>query len=146
MGQAPLPRWPRPRHRCSLRGPLGPRMGATIVPPPVLHLLSPQGSVPLPTGRLSPEGAAGREAQGAFPSGGTVGVTALCSETLEVHDGDGSGAAPLLADSPSRARAGMVPVAVLVGVQPQPVRGPEPHRTCPDTCTSLAPVLPIAPL
>ena len=68
-------------------------MGATIAPPPVLHLLSPQGSVPLPTGRLSLEGAAGREAQGAFPSGGTVGVTALCSETLEVHDGDGSGAA-----------------------------------------------------
>src|SRR6266446_1316994 len=102
--------------------------------------------MPQPTGWPSPEGAAGGAVQGAFPSGGTVGVTALCSETLEVYDGDGCGASPLLSDSPSRALACVVPVAVLVGVQPEPVRAPEPHRTRPDTCTRLAPALPIAAL
>jgi hypothetical protein len=56
-------------------------------------------------------------------------VTALCSETLEAHDCDGRGASHLLSESPSRALACVAPVAVLVGVQPEPVRGREPHRT-----------------
>src|SRR5438445_7350401 len=85
MGQGPLPRWPRPPHRCSPRGPLGPHMGATIAPHLALYHLAPQWSMPLPTGRLSPEGATDYEAQGTFQGGGTVGVTALCSETMGVH-------------------------------------------------------------
>ena len=40
------------------------------------------GAIPLPIGWLHPEHAASGETQGAFPSGGTVGVTALCSETM----------------------------------------------------------------
>src|SRR5712692_5052081 len=129
MGQDPLPRWPRPPHRCSLRGPLWPRTGDTIAPPSTRCPLAPRGSIPLPTGWLHPEGAAGGAVQGAFPPGGTVGVTALCSETLGVHDGDGSKTCPLLSDSPSRALACVGPVAVLVGIQPQPVRAPEPCGT-----------------
>src|SRR5919202_352042 len=85
MGQAPLPRWPRPRHRCSPRGPLEPRMGAIIAPPPALRHLAPRWSMPLPTGRLSSEEATDYEAPGAFQGGGTAGVTALCSETMGVH-------------------------------------------------------------
>ena len=120
--------------------------GGTIAPPPVRCPRAPRGSRARPTGRRHPERAARGEAQGMVPSGGTVGVTALCSETLEVHDDDGSGAAPLLANSPSRARVGVVAVAVLVGVQPEPVRDPEPHRTRPDACTRCAPALPVAAL
>src|SRR6266542_5158542 len=90
MGQDLLPRWPRPPHRCSPRGPLWRRMEATIVPPPTRCPLAPWGYIPRPTGWPYPEVATGHEAQGASQGGGTVGVTALCSETMGVHHDDGS--------------------------------------------------------
>ena len=40
-------------------------------------------------------GSADGEMPGAFQPGGTVGVTALCSETLEAHNDDGSRACSL---------------------------------------------------
>src|SRR6266705_4013241 len=85
MGQDLLPRLPHLPHRYSPRGPLGPRMGATIALPPALCPLAPQWSMPLPMGRRSPEGATDYEAQGVLQGGGTMGVTALCSKTMGVH-------------------------------------------------------------
>src|SRR5438445_13677496 len=90
MGQDLLPRWPPPPHRCSPRGPPWPRMAATIAPPPTQCHLVLRGFALLPTEQPAPEGATGDEAPGACQGGGT-GVTVSCSETLGVHQDDGSG-------------------------------------------------------
>src|SRR5256884_1428350 len=138
MEQAPLPRWPRPLHRCSPRGPRWPRMAAIIAPLPTRWHLAPRWSALRPTGRPSPEEAAGNEAQGAFPHGGAAGVTALCSETMGVHQDDGSETcASSRSASPQHRLTDAGPVAVLMGVQPQPV-GPTGGKHRDDALVSLS--------